>query len=149
MKLKTQTSFQLVLLKHRNFNGIRLFFWPRKISSILQKVFNTISNKSKKMRKGEPITQKILRNPYKRHPEIPTNENGIFTLYRSPPKCVRFGRRKSLPAENFRVSPDPVTFGTLDPNDKSFLRNAHRNLSMRLRNSKGRKSMKVSGHFAL
>ena len=97
------------------------------------------------MRKGELFSSKIPRNPYKRHPEIPANENGFFTAYKNPPKCVRFGRRKSLPAENFRDSPDPVTFGTLDPNDKSFLRNAHRNLSMRLRN-RGRKSMKVSGH---
>ena len=92
------------------------------------------------MKKNQNFTDKIPRNPYKRQPSVPETpgENGgYFSMYNRNAKCVRFGRRKSMPAENHHeVSYDPssLTFGMLDPNDKSFLRNAHKNLSMRLRN---------------
>ena len=97
MKLKTQTSFQLVLLKHRNFNGIRLFFWPRKISSILQKVFNTISNKSKKDEERRTHHPKNSPQPVQEAPRNPNQRKRLLYRVQEPSK-VRQVRQEKVPA---------------------------------------------------
>jgi len=88
--------------------------------------------------------QKVSR--HKKQPSMSTSPTGYLD--------TKVGRRKSLP--NYGLQKDlstPMTFGMLDPNDKSFLRNAHKKTSVKLRNAETTKpriksiNRKESTHF--